>query len=46
MKKKHLIARAPRLHEGNRDGVAEEHLDGGGGDGCEVERAELALLYI
>ena len=32
-----------RLHEGNGDGVSEEHLDGGGGDGRQVEGAQLAL---
>jgi hypothetical protein len=31
------------LHDGHRAGVAEQHLNGGGGDGREVERAQLAL---
>ena len=33
----------PRLHEGNGDGVAEQHLDCGAGDRRQVEGAQLAL---
>ncbi len=33
----------PRLHEGDGDGVTEQHLDGGAGDGRQVEGAQLAL---
>ena len=38
-----VLGEVAGLHEGDGDGVAEEHLDGGGGDGGEVEGAELAL---
>eukprot|EP00951_Prasinocladus_malaysianus_P000830 scaffold5821_cov36-Prasinocladus_malaysianus.AAC.1 len=38
-----ILGQVAGEHEGDGDGVAKEHLDGGGGHGGEVERAQLAL---
>mmetsp|Transcript_12668 Transcript_12668/g.31978 ORF Transcript_12668/g.31978 Transcript_12668/m.31978 type:complete len:243 (+) Transcript_12668:220-948(+) len=38
-----VLRQVVRLHERDGHGVAEEHLDGGGGDGRQVEGAQLAL---
>lgn len=38
-----LLGQIPGLHERDRDGVAENHLNGGGGDRSQIEGAELPL---
>mmetsp|Transcript_12664 Transcript_12664/g.31966 ORF Transcript_12664/g.31966 Transcript_12664/m.31966 type:complete len:243 (+) Transcript_12664:220-948(+) len=38
-----VLGEVARQHEGDGHGVTKEHLDGGGGDGRQVEGAQLAL---